>query len=186
MGEQCSAEISNLKEKLKNAEGITNNVPSNTELQSKEDAYRKTIAEADSLLSKMETEYQTKIKCLQCEKSSLEEQVRLLEQSQGYLKNQLAKVIDDTERKEEIANLAERLLAADRRELDLKEKLHNLQKAEKEMELALQEQKRANEDLKQELKDQDDLIESSNKFQQENQRLSADVSRSRESESFLG
>lgn len=60
--EQCSAEISNLKEKLKNAEGITSNVPSTTELQSKEDAYRKTIAEADSLLSKMETEYQTKIK----------------------------------------------------------------------------------------------------------------------------
>ena len=63
-----------------------------------------------------------------------------------------------TERKEEIADLAERLLAADRRELDLKEKLHNLQKAEKEMELALQEQKRVNDDLRQELKDQDDLI----------------------------
>ena len=54
--------LSNLKEKLKNAEGITSNVPSTTELQSKEDAYRKTIAEADSLLSKMETEYQTTIK----------------------------------------------------------------------------------------------------------------------------
>ena len=54
--------------------------------------------------------------------------------------------------------MAERLLAADRRELDLKEKLHNLQKAEKEMELALQEQKRVNDDLRQELKDQDDLI----------------------------
>ena len=67
-------------------------------------------------------------------------------------------ILTFTERKEEIANLAERLLAADRRELDLKEKLHNLQKAEKEMELALQEQKRANEDLKQELKDQDELI----------------------------
>ena len=37
-------------------------------------------------------------------------------------------------------------------------KLHNLQKAEKEMELALQEQKRVNDDLRQELKDQDDLI----------------------------
>ena len=122
---------------------------------------------------------------MQCEKSSLEEQVRLLEQSQGYLKNQLAKVIDDTERKEEIADLAERLLAADRRELDLKEKLHSLQKAEKEMELALQEQKRLNDDLRQELKDQDELIASSSKFQQENQKLSADVSRLRESESFL-
>ena len=33
-----------------------------------------------------------------------------------------------------------------------------MQKAEKEIELALQEQKRANEDLKQELKDQDELI----------------------------
>ena len=54
--------------------------------------------------------------------------------------------------------MAERLLAADRRELDLKEKVHNLQKAEKEMELALQEQKRLNDDLRQELKDQDDLI----------------------------
>jgi chromosome segregation ATPase len=70
----------------------------------------------------------------------------------------IRKLLTFTERKEEIANLAERLLAADRRELDLKEKLHNLQKAEKEMELALQEQKRANEDLKQELKDQDELI----------------------------
>ena len=60
--EEFTAEISNLKEKLKNAEGITSNVPSTTELQSKEDAYRKTIAEADSLLSKMETEYQTTIK----------------------------------------------------------------------------------------------------------------------------
>merc|ERR1712223_2266120 len=180
--EEASAEIKSLKAKIQQAEK-NSNVPS--ELQSKEDAYRKTTAEADSLLSKMEADYQTTIKCLQCEKSSLEEQVRLLEQSQGYLKNQLAKVIDDTERKEEIADLAERLLAADRRELDLKEKLHNLQKAEKEMELALQEQKRVNDDLRQELKDQDDLIASSSKFQQENQKLSADVSRLRESESFL-
>merc|ERR1719245_2776619 len=53
------------------------------------------------------------------------------------------------------------------------------------MELALQEQKRVNDDLRQELKDQDDLIVSSSKFQQENQKLSADVSRLRESESFL-
>merc|ERR1712083_553260 len=124
--EESAAEIKSLKAKIKQVEK-TSNVPS--ELQSKEDAYRQTIAEADSLLSKMEADYQTTIKCLQCEKSSLEEQVRLLEQSQGYLKNQLAKVIDDTERKEEIADLAERLLAAERRELDLKERLHGVQKA---------------------------------------------------------
>ena len=89
-------EISDLKQKL--------------EQNQTEDAYRQTIAEADSLLSKMEADYQETIKNLQHEKSVLEEQVRLLEQSQGYLKNQLAKVLDDTERKEEIADLAERLL----------------------------------------------------------------------------
>ena len=124
-------------------------------------------------------------RCLQSEKTSLEEQVRLLEQSQGYLKNQLAKVLDDTERREEIADLAERLLAAERRELDLKEKLHSLQKAENEIELALQEQKTINKDLKQELKDQDEILQNSMQYQQENQKLGSDVSRLRESESFL-
>ena len=58
--EEYAAEISKLKEQLKNAEN-TSKVPSN-ELQSKEEAYRKTIAEADSLLSKMEADYQTTIK----------------------------------------------------------------------------------------------------------------------------
>ena len=50
------------------------------------------------MLSKLEADYQETIRCLQSEKTSLEEQVRLLEQSQGYLKNQLAKAISDTER----------------------------------------------------------------------------------------
>ena len=95
---------------------------------------------------------------LQDEKSSLEEQVRLLEQSQGYLKNQVAKLVNDTEKREELADLSERLLATERRELDLKEKLHSLQMAEKEIDLALQEQRKMNEDLKSELKDQDELV----------------------------
>ena len=122
---------------------------------------------------------------MQVEKAQLEEQVRVLEQSQGYLKNQLAKVINDTERKDELADLAERLLASERRELDLKEKLHAIQKTEKELELALLEQRKVNEDLKQELKDQDEIIQSSINCQQENQKLSCDLSRLRETESFL-
>ena len=84
-----------------------------------------------------------------------------------------------------MADLAERLLATERRELDLKEKLHTIQKAQSELELALQEQRKANEDMKIELKDQDELIQFSNQFQQENQKLSCDISRLRESESFL-
>ena len=73
--------------------------------------FRQTIAEADSMLSKLEADYQETIQCLQNEKTSLEEQVRMLEQSQGYLKNQLAKAISDTERQDQMADLAERLLA---------------------------------------------------------------------------
>ena len=63
------------------------------------------------MLSKLEADYQETIQCLQNEKTSLEEQVRMLEQSQGYLKNQLAKAISDTERHDQMADLAERLLA---------------------------------------------------------------------------
>ena len=59
--EEASAEIKSLKAKIQQAEK-NSNVPS--ELQSKEDAYRQTIAEADSLLSKMEADYQTTIKVL--------------------------------------------------------------------------------------------------------------------------
>ena len=73
--------------------------------------FRQTIAEADSMLSKLEADYQETIQCLQNEKTSLEEQVRMLEQSQGYLKNQLAKAISDTERQDQMADMAERLLA---------------------------------------------------------------------------
>ena len=61
--EECTTEIAGLKEKLKKANltaADSNDVPS--ELQNKEDAYRQTIAEADSLLSKMEADYQTTIK----------------------------------------------------------------------------------------------------------------------------
>lgn len=174
--ELCSKEIKELKLRIKSME---------SKQPAAEDAFRETIAEADSLLSKMETEHQETIKCLQDEKRILEEQVRLLEQSQGYLKNQLAKLTDDTQHKDEIADLAERLLAAERRELDVKEKLHNLQKVEKEMELQLQEQKRINEDLKQELKDQDEIIQTSVQYKQESIKLSMDNTRLRETESFL-
>ena len=73
--------------------------------------FRQTIAAADSMLSKLEADYQETIQCLQNEKTSLDEQVRMLEQSQGYLKNQLAKAISDTERHDQMADLAERLLA---------------------------------------------------------------------------
>ena len=77
------------------------------------------------------------------------------------------------------------VIFVERREIDLKEKLHTLQKAQSELELALQEQRKSNDDLKIELKDQDELIHSSIQFQKENQKLSSDVSRLRESESFL-
>ena len=103
---------------------------------------------------------------MQEEKSQLEDQVRLLEQSQGYLKNQVAKLVNDTEKREELADLSERLLATERRELDLKEKLHSIQMAEKELNLALQEQRKINEDLKVELKDQDELLQNSTQIQQ--------------------
>lgn len=173
--EQCSSEIKGLKLKIQTMEAEAG----------AEDAFRETIAEADSLLSKMESEHQETIKCLEDEKRSLGEQVRLLEQSQGYLKNQLAKLTDDTEHKDQIADLAERLLSAERRELDVKEKLHALQKLEQEMELQLQEQKRINEDLKQELKDQDEMIQTSMAYKQESIKLSMDNTRLKETESFL-
>ena len=185
--EQCNKEKSELKEKLAQAELISQEKmkPLQESLEVKEDAYRQTIAEADSMLSKLEADYKETITCLQNEKTSLEEQVRLLEQSQGYLKNQLAKAISDTERQDQLADLAERLLATERREVDLKEKVHTLQKALSELELALQEQRKANDDLKVDLKDQDEILESSMKFQQENQKLTCDISRLRESECFL-
>ena len=185
--EQCNKEKTELKEKLAQAELISQEKmkPLQESLEVKEDAYRQTIAEADSMLSKLEADYKETITCLQNEKTSLEEQVRLLEQSQGYLKNQLAKAISDTERQDQLADLAERLLATERREVDLKEKVHTLQKALSELELALQEQRKANDDLKVDLKDQDEILESSMKFQQENQKLTCDISRLRESECFL-
>lgn len=105
---ECTKEIRELRAKLQAQNKTeTDQVPLT---QNTEDAYRQTIAEADSLLSKMEVEYETKIKTLQYEKSQLEETVRLLEQSQGYLKNQLAKMLDDTDHKEEMADLSEKLL----------------------------------------------------------------------------
>ena len=60
-----------------------------------------------------------------------------------------------------------------------------MQNSEKELQLALSEQKRSNDEIKRELKDHEDLLMASNQTQQENQRLSLDVSRLRESESFL-
>jgi hypothetical protein len=60
-----------------------------------------------------------------------------------------------------------------------------MQKTEKEHDLALQEQKKTTEDLKADLQDQEDLLRSSSNIKLENQRLSLDVSRLRESESFL-
>ena len=184
---QCNKEKSELKEKLVQAELVSQEKmkPLQESLEVKEDAYRQTIAEADSMLSKLEADYKETITCLQNEKISLEEQVRLLEQSQGHLKNQLAKAINDTERQDQLADLAERLLATERREIDLKEKVHTLQKALSELELALQEQRKANDDLKVDLKDQDEILDNSVKFQQENQKLTCDISRLRESECFL-
>lgn len=53
------------------------------------------------------------------------------------------------------------------------------------MELALQEQKRLNDDLKNELKDQEEILQNTQIQKQENQKMSVDISRLRESESFL-
>ena len=61
--EECTKELSGLKNKLKEAETKSlgsSTVPSKNEIT--EDAYRQTIAEADSLLSKLEADYQTTIK----------------------------------------------------------------------------------------------------------------------------
>ena len=64
--EECSREIAELKEKLKVAElqnqSNQKSKESLDQLQCKEEAYRQTIAEADSLLSKLESDYQTTIK----------------------------------------------------------------------------------------------------------------------------
>ncbi len=108
-----------------------------------------------------------------------------MENSQGQLRNMLAKATNDTERRDQLADLAERLLATERREIDLKEKAHALTKAEKELQLALSEQKRSNDELRADLKDQDEVLTASASVQQENQRLAQDLSRLRESESFL-
>ena len=64
---ECTQEIQDLKRKLSAFQTENSSVPckpteSQEQMQSQEDAYRQTIAEADSMLSKLEADYQSTIK----------------------------------------------------------------------------------------------------------------------------
>ena len=66
---ECTQEIQELKRKLSAFQTENNSkssvpckVESQEQMQSQEDAYRQTIAEADSMLSKLEADYQSTIK----------------------------------------------------------------------------------------------------------------------------
>lgn len=69
--DQCSREISSLKQQLiqsearfqdRSQQSSNNNNSKFEDIEAKEDAYRQTIAEADSILAKVEADYQLTIR----------------------------------------------------------------------------------------------------------------------------
>ena len=152
------------------------------DLREKEAAYCQTIQEADSILSKVESDYQVTIQTLEEEKRILAARVASLESSQSSIRADIKTLSRGGEENYKLAELLRRLMDTEQRELELKEKVYRLEKSEREMSLKLLEHRKLHADTKNELHDQETLIQKMYQVEKDYQELSSEISRLKEIE----
>jgi len=150
------------------------------EHEKKEFAFRETLAEADVIMANIEFNYTTKVKDLEEENNRLQQRISYHTESEQRLKQSLK-----TSNKNDSQNhseLLERLMESEKNELSMKEKVYYLEKSERELNLKLLEEKKLASDLKNEIKDQEDLMAQMESMELENKSLNQNLSRLKEIE----
>eukprot|EP00092_Neocalanus_flemingeri_P060393 GFUD01072374.1.p1 GENE.GFUD01072374.1~~GFUD01072374.1.p1 ORF type:complete len:2138 (-),score=539.44 GFUD01072374.1:426-6839(-) len=151
-----------------------------TEHEKKEYAFRETLAEADVIMANIEYNYTSKVKDLEEENSCLQQRISYHTETEQRLKQSLkASGKNDSQ---SYGELLERLMETEKAELSMKEKVYYLEKSERELNLKLLEEQKMTSDLKNEIKDQEDLMAQMESMDSENKRLNQNMNRLKEIE----
>ena len=144
----------------------------------KEVAFRETLSEADVIMSSIEQGYHSRVNELEESRRMLEARLQVQETAQERLQQALRGKPDAGQ----ISQLLESLNNLEKAELGLREKISSLESSERELGVRLlAEQKRVS-NLKEELKEQEDVALRANQQEAEVVRLESEVQRLREFE----
>ena len=144
----------------------------------KEVAFRETLSEADVIMSSIEQGYHSRVNELEQSRRMLEARLQVQETAQERLQQALRGKPDAGQ----ISQLLESLNNMEKAELGLREKISGLESSERELGVRLlAEQKRVS-NLKEELKEQEDVALRANQQEAEVVRLESEVQRLREFE----
>jgi len=169
--------VQKLKYLIENENKLTKEI---TEHEKKEYAFRETLAEADVIMSNIEYNYKTKVKDLEEENSCLQQRISYHTETEQRLKQSLK--TSGKNDSQSYGELLERLMETEKAELAMKEKVYYLEKSERELNLKLLEEQKLTSDLKNEIKDQEDLMAQMESMDSENKRLNQDMNRLKEIE----
>merc|ERR1711892_992038 len=151
-----------------------------TEHEKKEYAFRETLAEADVIMANIEYNYTTKVKDLEEENNRLQQRISYHTETEQRLKQSLK--TSGKNDSQSYGELLEGLMETEKAELAMKEKVYYLEKSERELNLKLLEEQKMTSDLKNEIKDQEDLMAQMECMESENKRLNQNMNRLKEIE----
>jgi len=169
--------ISKVKFLIDNENKLTKEI---SEHEKKEYAFRETLAEADVIMANIEYNYTTKVKDLEEENNRLQQRISYHTETEQRLKQSLK--TSGKNDSQSFGELLERLMETEKAELAMKEKVYYLEKSERELNLKLLEEQKHASDLKNEIKDQEDLMAQMENMETENKRLHQNMNRLKEIE----
>jgi len=167
-----SDSLKKLKLLLKSESELKNQI---YEHEKKEYAFRETLTEADVIMTNIEHNYNTKVKDLEEENSYLQQRITYHTETEQRLKETLKKP-EKYESHNYVEHL-ERLMESEKAELGLKEMVFYLEKNERELSLKYQEEQKKTSNLKNEMKDQEDLMAQMESILSDNKQLIQDSNR---------
>merc|ERR1719309_1487211 len=150
------------------------------EHEKKEYAFRETLAEADVIMANIEYNYTSKVKDLEEENNRLQQRISYHTETEQRLKQSLK--TSGKNDSQSYGELLERLMETEKAELAMKEKVYYFEKSERELNLKLLEEQKLTSDLKNEIKDQEDLMAQMESMETENKRLNQNMNRLKEIE----
>jgi len=169
--------ISKIKFLIDNENKLTKEI---SEHEKKEYAFRETLAEADVIMANIEYNYTSKVKDLEEENNRLQQRISYHTETEQRLKQSLK--TSGKNDSQSYGELLERLMETEKAELAMKEKVYFLEKSERELNLKLLEEQKLTSDLKNEIKDQEDLMAQMENMETENKRLNQNMNRLKEIE----
>ena len=148
-----------------------------SELQAKEAAYSQTIQEADTILAKVERNYQETIAELQAETEALRERLQTLTGQDQLVKESLKTLGSEGESHKKLAEVLEKLLEAERQVLELKERVYSLEKTERELSLRLMKSQQEGAEARAQLHEQELLVSNARKMATEREEALEELSK---------